>query len=164
MCSVLLFEDENSKLRSLFNESNHFDSLVFIFDGCRRYKLTSQSLGIHSPMDLLLPLGLGLFRNSPFWNYYLYPSCKNFNKGIDGLCGEVIRLTGLSLQEQSCHIFIDHSRRQLHLLYLAQGEYRLELRRLKQGTYSLSKHERTQEICSISWNRLNILLTTKNFK
>ncbi|MBV3245066.1 hypothetical protein AAH085_15800, partial [Phocaeicola vulgatus] len=93
MCSVLEFSSESDKLRTLFSESNHFDSVLFIFDGGRRYKVSSSSLGIHSPQDLLLPLGLGLFRSSPFWSYYLYPQGCNFHKGIDGLCGEVIRHT-----------------------------------------------------------------------
>ena len=104
MCSVLEFSSESDKLRTLFSESNHFDSVLFIFDGGRRYKVSSSSLGIHSPQDLLLPLGLGLFRSSPFWSYYLYPQGCNFHKGIDGLCGEVIRHTGSCESEQSCHI------------------------------------------------------------
>ena len=58
MCSVLEFSSESDKLRTLFSESNHFDSVLFIFDGGRRYKVSSSSLGIHSPQDLLLPLGL----------------------------------------------------------------------------------------------------------
>lgn len=109
MCSVLEFSSESDKLRTLFSESNHFDSVLFIFDGGRRYKVSSSSLGIHSPQDLLLPLGLGLFRSSPFWSYYLYPQGCNFHKGIDGLCGEVIRHTGSCVSEQSCHIFPDRS-------------------------------------------------------
>ena len=64
MCSVLEFSSESDKLRTLFSESNHFDSVLFIFDGGRRYKVSSSSLGIHSPQDLLLPLGLGLFRKA----------------------------------------------------------------------------------------------------
>ena len=99
MCSVLEFSSESDKLRTLFSESNHFDSVLFIFDGGRRYKVSSSSLGIHSPQDLLLPLGLGLFRSSPFWSYYLYPQGCNFHKGIDGLCGEVIRHTGSCVSE-----------------------------------------------------------------
>ena len=109
MCSVLEFSSESDKLRTLFSESNHFDSVLFIFDGGRRYKVSSSSLGIHSPQDLLLPLGLSLFRSSPFWSYYLYPQGCNFHKGIDGLCGEVIRHTGSCVSEQSCHIFPDRS-------------------------------------------------------
>ena len=73
MCSVLEFSSESDKLRTLFSESNHFDSVLFIFDGGRRYKVSSSSLGIHSPQDLLLPLGLGLFRSSPFWSYTFIP-------------------------------------------------------------------------------------------
>ncbi len=52
MCSVLEFSSESDKLRTL-SESNHFDSVLFIFDGGRRYKVSSSSLGIHSPQDLL---------------------------------------------------------------------------------------------------------------
>lgn len=51
MCSVLEFSSESDKLRTLFSESNHFDSVLFIFDGGRRYKVSSSSLGIHSPQD-----------------------------------------------------------------------------------------------------------------
>lgn len=105
MCSVLEFSSESDKLRTLFSESNHFDSVLFIFDGGRRYKVSSSSLGIHSPQDLLLPLGLGLFRSSPFWSYYLYPQGCNFHKGIDGLCGEVIRHTGYTCQSRAVIFF-----------------------------------------------------------
>ena len=159
MCSVLVFENESAKLRALLSESNHFDSILFLFDGSRRYKVSASSLGIDRPSDLLLPLGLGLFRSSPFWHYYLYPRCSNFNKGIDGLCGEVIKHTGDDLQEESCHIFVDRSLRQLHLLYRHQGEYRLESRRLSEGIYCLHKDERHKDIVPISWDRLNELLT-----
>lgn len=56
MCSVLVFSNESDKLRSFLSESNHFDSVLFIFDGGRRYKVSASSLGIHSPQDPLLPL------------------------------------------------------------------------------------------------------------
>ena len=140
MCSVLEFSSESDKLRTLFSESNHFDSVLFIFDGGRRYKVSSSSLGIHSPQDLLLPLGLGLFRSSPFWSYYLYPQGCNFHKGIDGLCGEVIRHTGSCVSEQSCHIF------------------------LNRGSFLLKKEERKKDFLQISWNRLNELLTVKKYR
>jgi len=94
MCSVLVFNNESDKLRSLFSESNYFDSILFIFNDGRCYKVPVSNLGISTAEDLLLPLGLGLFRSSPFWHYYLYPCCSNFNKGIDGFCGEVLRYTG----------------------------------------------------------------------
>lgn len=161
MCSVLFFENDSDKLRSLFCEPNHFDSILFIFDGGRRYKVLASCLGITSAQELLVPLGLGLFRSSPFWCYYLYPCCSNFHKGIDGLCGEVIRLTGSALQEQSCHIFLDRSRHSLRILYLTAGECRLESRRLLHGSYLLEKKERKKDVIPISWNRLNRLLTVK---
>lgn len=47
MCSVLVFSSESDKLRSLLSESNHFDSVLFIFDGGRRYKVSASSLGIY---------------------------------------------------------------------------------------------------------------------
>ena len=47
MCSVLEFSSESDKLRTLFSESNHFDSVLFIFDGGRRYKVSSSSLGMY---------------------------------------------------------------------------------------------------------------------
>ena len=63
--------------------------------------------GIHSPQDLLLPFRSWPFPQQSFWSYYLYPQGCNFHKGIDGLCGEVIRHTGSCVSEQSCHIFPD---------------------------------------------------------
>lgn len=162
MCSILQFPDENACLRSLLSERNYFDSLLFIFDGGRRYKVSTKVLGIHSVSDLLIPLGLGLFRSSPFWSYYLYPRCSNFNKGFDGLCGEVVKYTGAELQDESCHVFVSRSLRQIHLLYRSQGEYRLESRRLSCGIYSLLKSERHKDIIQISWDRLNELLTRPN--
>lgn len=159
MCSVLFFESESEKLRGLLSESNHFDSVLFIFDGGRRYKVPASSLGIRSPEDLLLPLGLGLFRSSPFWSYYLYPCCSNFNKGIDGLCGEVLRYTGSPLHEESCHVFVERSRRQLSLLYRTGGEYHLESRRLSTGLYRLHREEVSAGFLPIPWSRLNELLT-----
>ena len=164
MCSVLVFSSESEKLRSLLSESNHFDTVLFIFDGGRRYKVSASSLGIHSPQDLLLPLGLGLFRNSPFWSYYLYPNGCNFHKGIDGLCGEVIRHTGSCVSEQSCHIFLDRSRSRLHILYRCEDEYRLECRRLNHSSFFLKKDERKRDFLQISWNRLNELLTVKKYR
>lgn len=167
MCSVLYFENESDKLRNLFSESNHFDSILFIFDGCRRYEVSASCLGITSPQEFLLPLGLDLFRSSPFWSYYLYPRCLNFHKGIDGFCGDIIRLSGFPLQEQSCHVFLDRSRKNLRILYLYGGELRLECRRLSQGCYLLEKGERVEEFVPISWNRLNRLnrlLTVKKYR
>lgn len=159
MCSVLVFENESAKLRSLMCEPNHFDSVLFIFDGGRRYKVLASSLGIRSPQDLLLPLGLGVFRSSPFWHYYLYPCCSNFHKGIDGLCGEVLRHTGSPLEEESCHVFVERSRRQLALLYRTGSEYHLESRRLSTGLYRLHREEVSAGFLSIPWSRLNELLT-----
>ena len=150
MCSVLVFSSESDKLRSLFSESNHFDSVLFIFDGGRRYKVSASSLG--------------LFRSSPFWSYYLYPQGCNFHKGIDGLCGEVIRHTSSCVSEQSCHIFLDRSRSRLHILYRCDDEYRLECRRLNRGSFLLKKDERKRDFLQISWNRLNELLTVKKYR
>ena len=69
MCSVLEFSSESDKLRTLFSESNHFDSVLFIFDGGRRYKVSSSSLGIHSPGPISPFLGLGLFPQRVLWSY-----------------------------------------------------------------------------------------------
>ena len=115
-------------------------------------------------VSIPLPLGLGLFRSSPFWSYYLYPQGCNFHKGIDGLCGEVIRHTGSCVSEQSCHIFPDRSRSRLHILYRCDDEYRLECRRLNRGSFLLKKEERKKDFLQISWNRLNELLTVKKYR
>lgn len=159
MCSILQFPTDSDRLRSLLSERNYFDSLLFIFDGGRRYKVSTQTLGIRTVSDLLIPLGLGLFRSSPFWKYYLYPCCRNFNKGIDGLCGEVLFHTGEALQEESCHIFLSRSRDRLNLLYRTGGEYRLESRRLCGRIYKLRKEERPHAMVVITWDRMNELLT-----
>ena len=159
MCSILQFPNDDERLRALLSERNYFDSLLFIFDGGRRYKVSTKVLGLHSVSDLLVPLGLGLFRSSPFWKYYLYPVCRNFNKGIDGLCGEVIRHTGKELQAESCHIFLSRCGSRLHLLYRLGDEYRLEERRLCSGRYLLHKEERHKEFLPITWSRMNKLFT-----
>ena len=159
MCDVLLFPDESSKLKSLLSESNPFDSLLFIFSGSRRYKLSASSLGVQSPCDLLLPLGSGLFRSSPFWKYYFYPCCRNFNNEIHGLCGEVLSQSGSYMEAQSCHIFVDRSRRQLKILYRRGEEYIVEHRALSTGVYQLKKSETCCSYLSISWDRVNKLLT-----
>lgn len=164
MCSVLVFPNESDKLKSLLSERNHFDSVLFIFDGSRRYKLTASLLGIHHVQDLLFPLGTGRFRSSPFWEYYLYPCCSVFGSSIDGLCGEVIRKSGKALQSDSCHVFVHRSRRQIKILYLCQGEYILEQRRLSEGLYQLKKSELSCPCSPISWSRLNEFLTVHKAK
>ena len=60
MCSVLEFSSESDKLRTLFSESNHFDSVLFIFDGGRRYKVSSSRRGIPPPGPPLPLLGGGV--------------------------------------------------------------------------------------------------------
>lgn len=161
MCSVLFFPSASENLKSLLNEGNHFDSLLFIFDGGRRYKVPASSLGISRPGDLLSPLGSGLFRSSPFWEYYLYPFCSNFNRSVDGLCGEVFLKSGQTLRPDTCHIFIHRSRRQLKILYLRQGECIVEQRRLLAGSYSLKRSESSCSFLPISWSRMNELLTVQ---
>ena len=51
MCSVLEFSSESDKLRTLFSESNHFDSVLFIFDGGRRYKVSLENSNTEHIMD-----------------------------------------------------------------------------------------------------------------
>lgn len=158
MCDILYFPDDNSKLKSLLAERNFFDSVLFIFEGSRRYRFSACSLGICDVSDLLAPLGTGLFRCSPLWKYYLYPCCTNFNRGIAGLCGEVLSKSGSYVAPDSCHIFVDRSRRQLKILYQRQGEYIVEHRLLDSGLYQLEKAERSCQCLLISWTRLNKLL------
>ena len=55
MCSVLEFSSESDKLRNFpLSESNHFDSVLFIFDGGRRYKVFVFQPWYPFPQDLLL--------------------------------------------------------------------------------------------------------------
>ena len=159
MCTILVFPDESSKLKALFNEATGLDSVLFIFNGSRRYRFSASSLGLECVSDLLLPLGSGLFRSSPFWAYYVYPRCSNFNRGLSGLCGEILSKSGLYLAPNTCHVFINRSRRGLKILYQRQGEYIVEHRQLSSGLYQLEKSERGCTCLSISWTRLNQLLT-----
>ena len=70
--SVLYYPDRNEKLLSLLSERNSFDSVLFIFDGCRRYKFEKEDLGIRSPADLLIRNRGVLSLLNPEWSYYLY--------------------------------------------------------------------------------------------
>ncbi len=162
MCSVLEFSSESDKLRTLFSESNHFDSVLFIFDGGRRYKVSSSSLGIHSPQDLLLPLGLGLFRSSPFWSYYLYPQGCNFHKGIDGLCGEVIRHTGSCVSEQSCHQFFPTAPVAGCISFIGATTNTVGMPSSESRFFPLEKGGTEEGFSSNFWNRLNERLLLKS--
>jgi hypothetical protein len=42
----LYYPDRNEKLLSLLSERNSFDSVLFIFDGCRRYKFEKEDICI----------------------------------------------------------------------------------------------------------------------
>ena len=158
MCSVLLFKDSNIKLKSMLSEIHYFDSVIFVFNGSRRYKFETRELGISSPRELLSPLGYGGLRVRPSCHYYVFPSSSNYKNGIDGLCGEVHRLTGKEIEKGCRYIFMDVTHRKLKILYMYKEEYRLEERHLTDGLYELKKGEKNKKIVEMSWTRFNEFL------
>ncbi|NDV67223.1 IS66 family insertion sequence element accessory protein TnpB, partial [Bacteroides sp. 224] len=79
-------------------------------------------------------------------------------RDIPGLCGEIIAKSGSYPEPESCHIFVDRSRRQLKILYQRENEYIIEHRALSSGLYQLERSELRCSCLSISWTRLNKLL------
>ncbi len=87
MCSVNFLESD--KLRTLFPS---LTILILFFS----YLMAAVVIKFRLPALVSIPSGpTSPFRSWPFpqqsWSYYLYPQGCNFHKGIDGLCGEVIR-------------------------------------------------------------------------
>lgn len=163
MFSILQFENTETKLKSLLSESNHFDSLLFIFDGWRRYKMKACELGIKHPSDLLLPHKGFLSALSPHWSYYLYGSIRSFNLCADGLSGVVRRLRGEFPSHNEVHVFVSRDKTQIKMLYLDNGDYVILHRKQTNGLYRISEKEQKIPIRKISWCKLNHLLTnTKN--
>ncbi len=157
MCTVLTFPSESEKLKSLFLEPNNFDSIIFCFDGSRRYKIRKTYLGISKAQDLFLFSGSPLSGLSPHWNYFLYTKSSRLNCSMDNLCGKVRNIRGEFPSANECHVFINRSRKELKILYYVQGELSVLHKKLRQGTYKLEKEELQASFFSISWSRLNQL-------
>ena len=160
-CSVLYYPDKNEKLLSLLSESNPFDSVLFIFDGCRRYKFGKAELGIRSPSDLLIRNHGVLSLLNPLWDYHLYLLSERYTYSIDSLWGKVHRLRGTPPSDKECHVFIDKSKHRMALVYSLDGELTVVHRQMRQGVFSLRKKEIPQGYKASSWDEINRLLLMK---
>ena len=159
--SVLFFSDRNEKLLSLLSERNSFDSVLFIFDGCRRYKFEKEDLGIRSPADLLIRNRGVLSLLNPEWSYYLYMLPERSTYSIDSLCGKVKRCWGFYPKEGECHVFVRKNKHSLTLLYSLSGEYISIHRQLRQGVLRLKKEEIAGGYRTSDWQEINRLLSEK---
>lgn len=160
-CSVLYYPDCNEKLLGLLSESNQFDSVLFIFEGCRRYKFQKEDLGIRSPADLLIRNRGVLSLLNPQWSYYLYMLSERYTYRIDSLCGKVKRCWGFFPKEGECHVFVSKNKHSLTLLYSLSGEYISIHRQLEQGVLRLKKEEIAAGYRTSNWQEINRLLSEK---
>ncbi|MDR1200521.1 MAG: IS66 family insertion sequence element accessory protein TnpB [Tannerellaceae bacterium] len=160
-CSVLYYRDKNEKLLGLLSEGNNFDSVLFIFDGGRRYRFPKEDLGIRSPGDLLVRNRGVLSLLNPLWDYYLYLLDERHTYSIDGLCGKVLRCYGRLPLEGECHVFVSKNKHHLTLLYKLSGEYISIQRQLRQGTFPVKKETITEGFRSADWPEINRLLSVE---
>ncbi|MDL2255122.1 hypothetical protein LJC38_00875, partial [Parabacteroides sp. OttesenSCG-928-K15] len=151
----------NEKLLSLLSEQNNFDSVLFIFDGSRRYKFSKEDLGIGCPSDLLIRNRGVLSLLNPLWEYYLYPLQERYTYSIDSLCGKVLAHHGHLPQNNECHVFIDKNKHQMALLYSLNGEYISIHRRIRQGVFCLKRKEFTSGYRPSHWAEICRLLSEK---
>lgn len=158
-CNVLYYPDLNAKLLALLSEVRNFDSVLFIFDGSRRYKFHKNDLGIHSPADLLIRNQGLLSLLNPRWSYYLYFLPERHTYSIDSLCGKVLRYHGQLPSAGECHVFIDRHKHHLTLLYDHCGEYISIHRQLRRGRFLLKKEEIPTGFRPSSWSEINRLLS-----
>ncbi len=158
-CSVLYYPDRNEKLLSLLSESKNFDSVLFIFDGGRRYKFSKSDLGIRLPSDLLVRNRGILSLLNPEWSYYLYLLDERHTYSIDSMCGKVLRHYGRLPREGECHVFVSRDKHHLTLLYKLSGEYTSIHRQLRQGVFRLKKKELADGFRPSHWAEINRLLS-----
>lgn len=160
--SVSVFKDANEKLQSLLSQpASEFDSVIFVFNHCLRYKFVKSELGIHAVSDLLFPHGYGTFLKRSRQNYYLYYDCIGFNAGLYRLQGAVYSYTGNYVQGRDLHLFIDRSRKKIKLLYFKDNQAIVESRQLESQKYILTKQERKDKCTPITWKRLNQILSSR---
>jgi hypothetical protein len=120
-CNVLYYPDSNAKLLALLSERHNFDSVLFIFDGSRRYKFQKADLGIRSASDLLMGNRGLLSLLNPTWSYYLYLLDERHTYSIDSLCGKVLCCyVHLPLPDE-CHVFVDRGKH--HLAQLSPYDF-----------------------------------------
>lgn len=154
-----IIEDSNEKLLDLLSERNNFDSVLFIFDGSRRYKFSKEDLGIRCPSDLLLRNRGILSLLNPQWDYYLYLLDERHTYSIDSLCGKVSRHYGRLPVEGECHVFVSKNKHHLTLLYKLSGEYISIQRQIRQGVFRLKKGSVGESFRPSSWAEINRLLS-----
>lgn len=160
-CSVLYYEDKNEKLLSLLSEPNNFDSVIFVFDGCRRYKFLKEDLGIRSPSDLLIRNRGLISLLNPLWSYHLYWLQDRHTYSLDSLCGKVLNRQGRLPLEDECHVFVDKSKHHITLLYSLSGEYTSIHRQLRQGVFRLKREGFTDGYRPSHWQEISCLLSVK---
>lgn len=160
--NIRVFADANEKLKSMLSQpSSEFDSILFIFNHSLRYKLKKDELGIQSVSDLLFPNGYGLCSDSYGQSCYLYYDCVGFHAGIDRLQGTVYSYSGNYPDKHDLHLFVDHSRKNIKLLYFKDNQVILESRRLETYKYALSNQERKSKYTPINWKRMNEILSSR---
>jgi hypothetical protein len=159
MCNVLVYPDSNAKLKALLSEGNRFDSVLFIFDGCRRYKFEKAELGIERASDLLIRNRGLLSLLHPSWTYYVYFLDERQTYSLHSLCGKVHRLRGKPLEEDECHVFIDRSKHHCTLLYLLEGEPVSIHRQVGQGVFRIKREQGASSYRQSSWGEINLLLS-----
>ena len=158
-CRVLYYPDANERLLGMMSEENRFDSVLFIFDGCRRYKFEKGDLGIDRPSDLLLRNQGVLSLLNPSWSYHLYLLSERFTYSLDSLYGKIARLRVSAPVSGECHVFISCDKHNLALLYSLDGELTAVHRRLRQGVFRLNKKEIPDGYRGSDWAEINRLLS-----
>jgi hypothetical protein len=143
----------------MLSEGNNFGSVLFIFDGGRRYKFSKEDLGIRTPGDLLVRNRGVLSLLNPQWDYYLYLLGERHTYSIDSLCGKVLRHYGRLPSEGECHVFVSKNKHHLTLLYKLSGEYISIQRQLRQGTFIIKKESITEGFRPSDWPEINRLLS-----
>jgi hypothetical protein len=159
--SVLYYRDRNERLLDLLSEGNNFDSVLFIFDGGRRYRFSKEELGIRSPADLLIRNRGILSLLNPLWNYYLYMLDERHTYSIDSLCGKVLRHYGHLPSEEECHVFVSKNKHHLTLLYKLSGEYISIQRQLREGVFPVKKGTIAAGFRPSDWPEINCLLSAE---
>jgi hypothetical protein len=143
----------------MLSECNNFDSVLFIFDGGRRYRFSKEDLGIRSVGDLLIRNRGILSLLNPLWHYYLYWLDERHTYSIDSLCSKVLRHYGRLPCEGECHVFVSRNKHHLTLLYKLSGEYISLQRQLRQGVFPVKKETLTGGFRPSDWPEINRLLS-----
>lgn len=159
---IKVFSSANEKLQSILSQSStEFDSVIFVFNHCLRYKFLKSELGVHSVSDLLFPNGYGICRNGYEQAYHLYYDCVRFHVGLPRLQGVVYSYTGHYPQPRDLHLFVEKSRKRIKLLYFKDKQWIVESRQLETQKYALTRQERKEKYTGLTWKRLNEILSSR---